>query len=345
MSEKKKNDINWKQIVYTAIITSVFSLMVGLGIFYFTRESPELVFEEYPSANFTGNNTTLGIINCRISNTGSKEAKEVICKFSLDSSLIIKDVKLSVSNDLLKYEEINTNCKNSKQYKFQLLNPKENCSFSFLVDNYKSDSKIKISLRGDGINGKRLDPTEDKELTIGDIIIIALIALLIIFLILVVFGVKYAIKKQKRLMNKLDEHTDSERQKAHDSINVGVGYCDMGLIDESIAILKKAIYQTPEESSGHSNLARALAYKKDFKKAIIEISIAEKLLKDDMDRLVFYYTNAQVYALQGDKVKSLENLKKAYDIDPSRVYEKCQLDDDFDSIKNEQSFKELKAPE
>jgi tetratricopeptide (TPR) repeat protein len=345
MNNEEKSGINWKQIVYTAVITSLFSLIVGLSIYYLTQKKPELVYEEYPSSNFTGENNNLGIINCRISNIGSKEASNILCKFSFDPTFVIKDAKILTSNCLLSYKEIQNNCNYTKQYSFQLLNPKENCSFSFLVDNYKQNSKVMIALRGDGVNGKLLDLSEEKEITTGNIIVILVIGLLVIFILMLVFGVRYSIKKTKKLIEKLEKHTDNERKKAFDAINIGVEYCDMGLIDESIAMLKKSIYQFPEESSSHSNIARAYAYKQDFKKALMEIKIAEKLLKDDMDKLVFYYTSAQVYSLKNEKTESLKNLKKAYEIDPIRVYEKCQLDDDFDNIKDESSFKELKAPE
>jgi Flp pilus assembly protein TadD len=115
----------------------------------------------------------------------------------------------------------------------------------------------------------------------------------------------------------------------------------MGMSKESIRVLRKGKYLHPESASIHSNLGRAYARNSKMDLANVEFKIAEKLIKNEADELIFNYTKAHYYALNEEKVKMIEHLTKAKVLNKEIVIEKVMLDDEFNSFKDDGAFLKL----
>jgi len=334
---KNTQEINWKQIIITAIITGLMSLAVAIIVFFFTTEKTELIYEEFPISTFQSNETELSILNYTVKNIGQKKANNVKIYIKLPESSYIKEPNIELNNSLAEYKILKQE-KNLIIYEINTLYQYDNLNLSLLVENLKVRQGIKIEIRGEDSIGT-LNNNNDNS--ISPIVIYTTLVLLIIFIILLIVLVLIANKAAKAFRffrKKLNEESEIEDRKIRDILTQGVDYCDMGMSKESMRVLKKGKYLHPESSSIHANLARAYARNSQMDKAIIEYKIAEKLIKNDTDKLIFNYTKAHYFALINDKDNMIIHLKEAKKLDKDRVLEKIMLDDEFDAYKSDNEF-------
>lgn len=342
MSKTKNNGLNikWLQIIVTAIITGLISLIVAIVVFNYTTEKVELVYEEFPISTFKNNHTKVGIINYSIRNSGQKTAKDVIFLIELPENAVIKEPNIKTSNTLTEYK-IERKSNNSIVYKIELLYPSETCNFSFLAENILTKKNVNVELRSKESIGKLFTPSDDSVSPIVVYISLTIGIVLIILIFVLLFSIKKVANAIRFFRKQLSKESEIEERKVNDIITQGVDYCDMGLIDDSIIVLLKGKYLHPEASSIHSNLARAYAKKGNFSKAKAEYNIAEKLIDSEADEIIFHYTKAHYYAIKGEKIKMIEALKKAQSVDKNKVIEKMKLDDEFDNYQEDTDFKKL----
>lgn len=342
MNKENKLKIEWIQIILTAIITGLVSLIVAIIVFNYTNEKVELNYVEFPISSYQSDSTKISIVNYSIKNNGLKTATGIQFLIQLPNGAKIKEPNIKLSNSLTRYEILHKD-EATVVYELDNLYKNENANVSLLVENLQKNTVEKVELRCNENIGGLLD--ESKKTASPTLIYICLILLVvfIILLVVVIFGIKSTAKSFKLLKKHLNEQSDIEEQKVRDIITQGVEYCDMGMIDDSIRVLIKGKYLHPESSSIHSNLARAYSRKGDFKKAESEFNVAEKIMQDDSDKLIFHYTKAHYYALKNEKESMLKHLKAAHGFDKDRVCEKMCLDDEFDNFQNDIDFLNLKT--
>lgn len=338
---KENLNIKWIQIIITALITGLISLIVAIIVFNYTTEKSELIYEEFPVSSFENNNTNVCILNYAVKNIGNKTANDIEFLISLPETAIIKEPNIKLANSLTKFQ-IQQKEKNRVHFCVTSLYQYENFNISLLVENLTSDSKIRVELRSKECLGKRYSDTNESISPTLIYVLLVLAIALIILLLVIIFAARKAIKAMKFFRKELNKQADLEEQKIRNIIDQGVEYCDMGMVDDSIRVLLKGKYLHPESSSIHSNLARAYAKNGDFEKAEIEFKIAEKTMLDDSDKLIFHYTKAHYYALKNDKANMFIFLKKAQEYDKERVCEKMLIDEEFEKYHEDVDFMALK---
>jgi len=335
--EKASQEINWKQIVITSIITGLVSLAVAIVVFFYTTEKTELTYEEFPISTFQSNETELSIVNYTIKNRGQKKAENVKLYIELPPISRIKEPKIESNNPLVEFKIVKQE-KNLIIYQVNSLYQFDNLNLSLLVENLKNKNDIKIEVRGNNSVGTLNDNNEKNISPVVLYITLVLVIIFIILLIVLITTARKAAKAFKFFRKRLNEESEIEDRKVADILTQGVDYCDMGMSEESMKVLIKGKYLHPESSAIHSNLARAYTRNGQMEKAIIEYNIAEKLIKGETDEMIFNYTKAHYFALNNDKESMISHLKKARDIDKERVIKKIMLDDEFDSYKNDAEF-------
>ena len=73
---------------------------------------------------------------------------------------------------------------------------------------------------------------------------------------------------------------------------------------------------------------------------LVELASYDKAVELKPDYADAWYNKACSYSLKGDKGKSLENLRKAIELDPK--YKKMSnLDDEFESLWDDEDFKKI----
>ncbi len=338
--EKKNLNIQWTQIIVTAVITGLVSLIVAILVFNYTNDSTELYYEEFPVSAFENNSTQIGILNYSIRNTGRKTAADVLFLVSLPENATIKEPNISTSS-LLVQSQIHQVASNKIIFEVASLHQYESFNISLLAENIDNNSGIKVELKSVDSLGTKFEQKDDSLSPTAIYIIVTIIILAIILFAVLIFGVGKAIKLFKNLNQQLDRENEIEQRKVHDIMSQGVEYCDMGLCEDSIRVLRKGIYLHPEASGLHSNLARAYARTGKFKEAESEFRVAEKLIDGETDQMIFYYTKAHFYALSNNPDKVIEYLKLAMKIDRDRVREKMLLDEEFIDLRTAYEFTSL----
>ena len=334
-SRSDKNKLEWTQIIISAFITAILSLIASLSFWYFTKEKPELTFEVFPISSFYSKKTELSILNVKIENEGSKEAENVVCVYHFPKDSEIMEINIEPSSNAIKYISEKINEVYKRAYSVPMLNPQEYLKFSFLVKNIKNSNDIEIGLRGKGVVGNTKQVTKIKKSNIEENFIV--MATLIIIMTIMMFSLLLMIRRRSFVP------MVSEKKEADDLVSTGVQYCDVGLFEDAVRIFKKSIYLNPDTPYAHSNLARAYANLNQFDKAYKALEIAEKLCENDDEqmKLIYHYTSAQVFSLDQNKDKAIEMLKLAMGININRCIEKAKVDEDFSNIRNTEEFEEL----
>lgn len=330
---EQPRSIDWKTIVISSLSTLIVTVIGSFIFYYYTQEKPELKYEIFPVTSFISNQNAISIINVQIRNSGKKEVEEVISKFEFDTNIVIRDIDINPSSNAITYSTHSDSIKSVIQYQFATLNPDEYCNFSFLLSS-RTDSistkDLKVALRAKGINGladKTVNLTKGNEQSdlFYHVLLLLLTFLLTILAALLVIAGKI---RTPRITY----------SRSFEILSLGVNYCDTGLFDESIAVLKAGIYEFPEKAPLHANLARAYANKKNFNNANIEIQVAEILAKNEEEKFINDYINAQIYSLSGNQDKALEYLSKAYKTSPDTTRSKAVIDNEFIELRQNPDF-------
>jgi hypothetical protein len=129
--KKIKSKLNLSQIIIASLTTALLSFIVGIAIFYTTSKEPELNYELLPISSFTSDNMGIKIFNIRIENSGDKEAEDVVVNFLFPEKTKFLDHSIKLSSSAIDYKYIKVDSSTIK-YLFPILNPFENCIFSFL---------------------------------------------------------------------------------------------------------------------------------------------------------------------------------------------------------------------
>ncbi|MCP4262120.1 MAG: hypothetical protein GY774_32160 [Planctomycetes bacterium] len=80
--------INWRQILITAIITGIITVISGVILFKIQEREPRLTYSTIDTIPFEGPNKVVGIYNVVLKNEGEKELKDVVCVVKINKSKI-----------------------------------------------------------------------------------------------------------------------------------------------------------------------------------------------------------------------------------------------------------------
>jgi tetratricopeptide (TPR) repeat protein len=122
---------------------------------------------------------------------------------------------------------------------------------------------------------------------------------------------------------------------------VGRGQCLVALkrYDEALKSLDKATTLDPNSANAWNIKGLVQAELKQYDAAIASCSKAIEM-SPPQHRGIWVYSRACIYALKGDKVNALADLKQAIELMPN-FKEQAKKDDNFKSLQNDPDFKQL----
>ena len=112
--------------------------------------------------------------------------------------------------------------------------------------------------------------------------------------------------------------------------------------EKAIAAIEQAINLEPQQVLLRANRGIILARANRYTEAIAE---CEQAIKQNPKHESGYYGKACCYALQGDIGQAIDNLQKAIDIAPRVSRREAKHNPDFDSIRDDEKFRDLMQSE
>ena len=169
--------IAWGQNIFAALL-AVLGMIV---FFHYTDKAPDLVYQTFPPAQFTTQETQISIYNARIENVGDKEAEDVLVRFELPPTAVIQELKIEPSLPNIPSSVAATESSHIRDVLFPILNHGESASFSVLADKGEA-VPIQIAIRGKGVIG-HTDQSSDSafRLLLLNSLAIAVAAVVLIF--------------------------------------------------------------------------------------------------------------------------------------------------------------------
>ncbi|HKQ06186.1 MAG TPA: tetratricopeptide repeat protein [Blastocatellia bacterium] len=191
----------WAEILITALLTGVVTIVTGLITLRLQEREPRLVYSTADTLPFAGQNQVIGIYQLSISNEGKKEVEDVDCHVRVpDAAIGQKSISASPSINI-------SDSVNGDTLKLHVagLNPSETIQLSILATaQIYLPPRPEISLRGKGIPGTEKSIKENEKP--------ALLALVPAFAGLVA-GSLALMFIAKRRVNTSQEDDDSERHR------------------------------------------------------------------------------------------------------------------------------------
>ncbi len=151
-----KSKLALGQIIFTAVLTLMVSLVVGILLHHYTSKSPELVYETFEAACFAGEQQQIGIYSARIENIGDLEAEDVQIILELPYRFhVVRDIEIKPNMKSISYEKYKLTDEKGYEVKIPRLNPNENCYFSIYSELGTSEVQpfLEIQVRAKGITG------------------------------------------------------------------------------------------------------------------------------------------------------------------------------------------------
>jgi len=155
MDEKK---INWTQILVTAAITGIVTVVAGMILFNLQTSKPKLTFESPETSPFQGTGQNFSIYNVTITNSGGTSISNITCVIQVPKSSL-DDTKITVASTIKYSTSINND---TLTVEVPDLNPSETVNISILATSKDEMPKIPtVSLRGAGITGEQVSKSTD----------------------------------------------------------------------------------------------------------------------------------------------------------------------------------------
>ncbi|MEE1961195.1 hypothetical protein V1387_00770 [Allomuricauda taeanensis] len=184
--------MNWKQIIYTAIITLLVTILSGILVNWYTlkninvSKNEELVYEVKNISRFKSDSLNISIYNIIVSNIGNVKSEDVSLKLDFNEPIEIIDL----TSNLERTEEIIKPVNNENQqliYTINKLFPKDNFTASIALKN--SIENPKVILQSNNIVGRPISvsKTENEEKTLFKIKYFAAIFIAILTLFPVLY--------------------------------------------------------------------------------------------------------------------------------------------------------------
>jgi hypothetical protein len=142
--------MNWMQILVTAIITGVITIISGAILFRIQTREPNLVYTAPDTRPFSGTDRNFAIYNVSISNPGKAGIPDVVGVIQV-ASATLEDLRITAAPSLTCTHNI---ISSTLELRIPELNPNETIGVSILATS-KSDlpNSPDVSVRGSGITG------------------------------------------------------------------------------------------------------------------------------------------------------------------------------------------------
>lgn len=169
--------------ILLVLLGGVSTFSFGLLNNWWQTKQPELKYQAIEAFPFQGDREQTGIYHVYVTNTGTKEAEQVVCAIRVPGAKI--DQKRALVPDTIKPTEEVTG--DSARFLIDSLNPKERLQLSVVA---KATSRLPelplVSLRGKGITGaKQESESKEKEMEPSQIRTIVFVG----FIVLVLIGI------------------------------------------------------------------------------------------------------------------------------------------------------------
>jgi len=179
-------NLNTLGIAVTSVVTIITTVVASYLFFALTNRSPDLKYEIAPISSFQNQNNSLSIVNIRIFNSGNKEVENINGLIEISSINKISETSISPSSKAIVFHSKDS--LNSISFDAPLLNAGDQITFSLLVNSNITDEKIKVYLRGNGINGNESKISEfDDVFGVNRKLFIGTLGMLIITIGLILF--------------------------------------------------------------------------------------------------------------------------------------------------------------
>ena len=158
MEEKR---INWTQIIVTAVLTGLVTIITGMILFNLQTNKPKLTFDAPETSPFQGTGKNFAIYNVTISNTGGTNIGNVVGVIQIpDSSL--DEIKVTAAPSLNYKTNITSG---TLTVDIPDLNPTESLTVSILATSQSEMNKSPdVSVRGTGIIGEKKTSSDNAPL-------------------------------------------------------------------------------------------------------------------------------------------------------------------------------------
>lgn len=318
MNEKK---INWQQILVTAVITGIITVISGIILFKIQGHEPKLTYSAIETIPFEGSNKMVGIYNVVLKNEGEKDIKDVVCVVKIDKSQI-DQYKISVNPANIHSE---TQKDDTLTVKFVGLNPSEEATISLLASSQSTlPKRPDVALRSSGLTGiEKSSNTKDGKLQ--DLLVSVaggVLATLLLFSFLTgkrmssLFGSKVASAVSS------DKHSGDQR-------NILAYLCSLfGLKDEEEryrSLNYKVEYWSESDRLAMSAIeSKSPDYAQKIDKLLRELT--QYVSMADNSEAIVYYNIARIAAARGDSQAKEQFMKMANSIAPKIIARRLDMD-------------------
>jgi hypothetical protein len=183
--------MNWKQIIYTAIITLLVTIVSGVLVNWYTikninkSEKEEIVYDVKNISRFKSDSLNISLYTVVVSNIGDLKSEKISLKLNFNEHIDIIDLTSNLERTQENIEPFSNN-NIEIAYKIPILFPRDNFTVSIALKN--SIENPKVILQNNNIIGKpkTIDILEKEEKTIfkSKYLVALLITLLALFPIL-----------------------------------------------------------------------------------------------------------------------------------------------------------------
>ena len=300
--------MNWKQIIYTAIITLLVTIVSGVLVNWYTvkninvSEKEKLVYDVKSISRFKSDSLNISLYTVVISNVGDLKSENISLKLNFNEDINIIDLTSNLERTQENIEPLSYNSQEIA-YKIPVLFPLDNFTVSIALKN--SIDNPKIILQSNNIIGKpktfEIIESEDKTLFKSKYFVAILITLLVLFPVLYL---------STRIFRKVFGYPQSLNNTAFLSIHNG----QFELADK---LLEKEIHTNGGTTSELSNYG-LLKFLQGNKPEQYEplIRMAEFLSESRNNRnLVLSFNKVIIYGKKNDFEKLDAEFKSAVEID------------------------------
>ena len=318
MDEKK---INWQQILVTAVITGIITVISGVILFKIQEHEPKLTYSAIETIPFEGSNKVVGIYNVVLKNEGEKDLKDVVCVVKINKSQI-DQYKVSVNPANIHSE---TQKDDTLTVKFAGLNPSEEATVSVLASSQSTlPKRPEVALRSVGLTGTEKS-SNAKDGKLKDLLVTVVggvVATLLLFLLIT----------GKRISSLFGSTAGSgllSGKHSGDQRNILAYLCSLfGLNDEEEryrSLNYKVEYWAESDKLAMSAIeSKSSDYTQKIDKLLRELTQYVSMA-DDSEAIV-YYNIARIAAARGDHLTKEQYMKKANNIAPNIIAKRLDMD-------------------
>jgi hypothetical protein len=307
--------LNWPQIIVTAVVGGIVTVLTGIVVFRFQTREPQLVYSATEAIPLTGQAQVVAIYQVSINNEGKKEVEDVnlfirVSDANIEESQISADPAIAYSDSVIS---------DTLELQIPLMNPSESVQVSFLAS-APSDlpKRPEISLRGKGVTGKEKTATEGRS----DLPLSLISALVGLLAALTVFF------SPLRRMLTTEEEKDESRHR-DDQRKILAYICGLHGLDEEVnrylSQSQDAFYWSESDRLAQLAIASGEPGKVEKIKSVLK-DLLEYAHINDKSRAIVFFNLARLEVLEGDLDEMRSYLDRAREQMPRLIDTRLKID-------------------